>query len=160
MDKLTFYFDRNFGRRLPEALFRADAPFNVEFHHSPKNRFPPNTKDDEWLSDIGSKGWFAFSHDRKWHQEIPNLAAIKQHKIGCFYLWGAEVSTWEKVCFFVRHWERIVEAARSTPRPFVFYVSKSGSLDRVELNEIETVPVASERPIRAVHEGGKGTRLR
>jgi hypothetical protein len=137
MDRLTFYFDRNFGRRLPEALYRANPPFDVEFHHSPKWRFSPTTIDDEWLSIIGPQGWFAFSHDRKWHKELPALAAIRQHKIGCFYLWGAEATTWDKVCFFVRHYERIIETANSTVRPFVFDVTKTGEVARVDLSEID-----------------------
>lgn len=159
MDKLTFYFDRNFGRRLPEALWRADAPFNVEFHHNEKNRFPPNITDDEWLKIVGSKGWFAFSHDRKWHREEPALSAIKQYKIGCFYLWGAEESAWSKVCFFVRHSEKIVEVAAKTPRPFVFHVAKDGSLERVDLDEVKIPDTGgAESPMRAVHSGGKGAR--
>jgi len=129
VDKLTFYFDRNFGKRFPEALWRADPPFHIEFHHSPRNRFPPETPDDEWLSLVGSKGWFAFSHDRKWHEEQPALLAIKQYKIGCFYLWGAESPTWDKMCFFVKHQSSIVDAARGTPRPFVFNVNKAGRLE-------------------------------
>lgn len=134
MDRLVFYFDRNFGRRLPEALAKADPPFAVEFHHNERNRFPPNITDDEWLTTIGSKSWFAFSHDRKWHNELPALAGIKEHSIGCFYIWGAEASTWSKVCFFVRHQQKIHEVALNTPRPFLYYVRKDGALEKIPLD--------------------------
>lgn len=163
MDKLTFYFDRNFGRRLPEALFRADAPFNVEFHHSERNRFPQNITDDEWLSVVGQKGWFAFSHDRKWHENAPELAAILQHKIGCFYLWGAQANTWEKVRFFVRHSANIIKLAQTTPRPFLYYVTKNGRVERMNIDDAEVFAGAATLParaVRAVHAGGKGTRGR
>ncbi|MBV9518288.1 MAG: hypothetical protein JO068_09215 [Hyphomicrobiales bacterium] len=69
MASLTFYFDRCFGTRLPDAIRRARPPFNVEFHHNPRNRFPHETPDDQWLEMAGKSGWIVFSHDRKFHRK-------------------------------------------------------------------------------------------
>lgn len=121
-----------------------------QLHNAAKNRFPPETPDDEWLSVVGAKGWIAFSHDRKWHHEQPVLSAIKQHKIGCFYLWGAECLTWDKLCFFVQHWQKIVELAQSTPKPFVYYVNKRGQFEKVNLDEIKQGEPPAKISIRAV----------
>ena len=71
MDSVTFYFDRCFGKRFPEALLKMRSPFKVEYHHSPANKFPEEMEDDEWLAKVGAKGWFVFSHDKKWHDESP-----------------------------------------------------------------------------------------
>jgi len=64
---LTFYFDRNFGSRFPEAI-RAARPttFSVEYHHDRKNQFQfgQTTPDDEWISKVAALGWIIFSHDR------------------------------------------------------------------------------------------------
>ena len=84
MASLTFYFDRCFGKRFPEALLKMQTPFGVEYHDSPTNRFPDDMEDDEWLKIVGAKNWIVFSHDKKWHGEMPAITAIKQHKIGCF----------------------------------------------------------------------------
>jgi hypothetical protein len=131
------YFDRNFGRRFPDAVRRADPPFTVEYHHDPKNKFKfkfkDNTPDDEWLSKVGAEGWVVLSHDRKWHNESPNIAAIKQHNIGCFYLWGANSTTWEKLSCFVRGYGKIANAITHAPRPFIFHLHLNCSLTRIKI---------------------------
>lgn len=133
MGALTFYFDRCFGKRLPEALWRARPPFSVEYHHNKRNNFRQEIGDDEWLNIVGAKDWFVFSHDRRFHDQSPAVAAIKQHNIGCFYLWGANADTWNKLSCFVRGYSRIEEVARGTPRPFIFEVAHNCRLKRVPI---------------------------
>jgi hypothetical protein len=65
---LAFYFDRNFGKRFPEALALAKPPFAVEHHHSRSNNFRHDMPDDEWLEICGKNGWFCFSHNRKFQE--------------------------------------------------------------------------------------------
>ena len=133
MDKLTFYFDRNIGRSLPEALRLAKPPFDVEFHPAPGSRFAHDMSDDEWLSIVGQHGWIVFSHDRKYHKITAEVSAIKQFDIGCFYLWGAEATTWGKLCAFTKWSPDIIDLARITRRPFIFNVPRSGRIEPVAL---------------------------
>jgi hypothetical protein len=84
--------------------------------------------DDEWLAIIGQRGWIAVSHDRKWHASESELAAIKEHNVGCFYLWGAEAVSWEKMRAFARGYDNIMHASKTIKRPFIFDVSKFGKL--------------------------------
>jgi hypothetical protein len=130
---LTFYFDRNCGRRFPEALYRANPPFAVEYHHSERSRFAHDATDDKWLSIVGQRGWIVFSHDRKFHKILPEIAAIKQHSIGCFYLWGGEITTWEKLCLFTRASPKIMALAEQTRRPFIYNVTKARRFESVPL---------------------------
>jgi hypothetical protein len=130
---LTFYFDRNCGRRFPEALRQTNPPFTVEYHHSQQCRFAHNAKDDEWLSIVGQRGWTVFSHDRKFHTIDAEKAAIKQHNIGCFYLWGAEQNPWTKLCLFVKVHQKIMTLASDTDRPFIWHVKKTGRFSAVSL---------------------------
>ena len=89
--------------------------------------------DDKWLEIIGAKGWLVFSHDRKFHDDSAACLAIKQHNIGCFYLWGANVETWDKLRCFARNYDKIVAAAVSTPKPFIYYATGNYRLNRVKL---------------------------
>lgn len=89
--------------------------------------------DDQWLEDVGKRGWFVFSHDRNFHTNAAAMSAIKQHTIGCFYVWGAEATTWEKLRSFARASTKITEAAAKTPRPFIFHLTKVGSLASVKI---------------------------
>lgn len=108
-------------------------PFGVEFHHSANNRYAEDTPDDEWLAEVGAKNWIVFSHDRKFHEELAAISAIKQHSIGCFYLWGAEITAWEKLRFFVRVADRIAVTAKATSKPFIFHVAQRGKITRVDI---------------------------
>ena len=114
---------------MPKALLRLP--------HSTRKEplFGPGAQDDEWLSYVGQQGWIAFSHDGKFH--LPGyeneLAAIKQFSVGCFYLWGANHLRWQKALCFLRAYERIVDAARITPKPFIYQVTEKGTLKKVKL---------------------------
>jgi hypothetical protein len=127
----------------------------VQYHHDPGNKFKfaQDTDDDEWLSKVGAEGWIVLSHDRKWHDETPCIAAIKQHKIGCFYLWGANVSTWLKLSHFMRSSGRIANAVQFAPRPFIFHVAFNGVLSRVPI----PANVGAQPPAPIVVPVGPGT---
>jgi len=90
--------------------------------------------DDEWLEIVGQKGWVVFSHDRKFHKETVETAAIKQHNVGCFYLPGANKPVWDKVSIFIRSFNRIRELSESTSRPFVYDLKLNGHIREVKLS--------------------------
>jgi len=57
---------------------------------------------------------------------------VRDYGIGCFYLWGGDKPSYEKMrCFLAAH-DKIIEAARTTPRPFVDRVNKAGNLLRLD----------------------------
>jgi PIN like domain len=116
-------------------LRRVKPPFSVEFHHDPRNkfRFHQETPDDEWLAKVGTEGWIVFSHDRKFHSNLAECAAIKQYKIGCFYLWGANSGPWDKVSCFVRSYEGICQRIEATPKPFIYNVARNCRLTQVKI---------------------------
>ena len=132
---MTFYFDRNFGKRFPEAVRTARPPFAVEFHNDPrcKFRFRDATPDDEWLSTVAAEGWVVFSHDRKFHTLLPEIAAIKQYSAGCFYLPGANSRTWDKMQYFMRWFDGIKTRVDTTAKPFIFDLSTSGRFKRINI---------------------------
>jgi hypothetical protein len=67
-----------------------------------------------------------FSHDRKFHTLLPERSAVKQYKAGCFYLPGANDSTWDKTRYFMRWYDGIATRAASTTKPFIFDLSALG----------------------------------
>ncbi len=129
MGKLTFYFDRNFGTRLPKALVWVKPPVNIEWHQ--KQRFPQDMHDDEWLEIVGGRGWVVFSHDRKFHTEATETAAMKQHSVACFYLPHASDSTWHKLSIFVRVFVRVFEIVENQSPPYVYDVHLNGRIKKV-----------------------------
>jgi hypothetical protein len=113
----------------------ARPPFPVQYHHDPKGqfKFKEDTPDDEWLSKVGAEGWTVFSHDRKFHTILPEIAAIKQHKIGCFYLWGGAMPLRDKTHCFMHAYKAIHTRALLSPRPFIYEVKGDGGLKSIKI---------------------------
>ena len=126
----VLFFDRDVGIALPEALGVLKLPTRVEHH---QNHFPIDSRDDDWMPRVGSSGWILIGHDSHHHHEESELLAIKQHEMGCFYLWGGGALRWEKMRCFLRAYENILEAAAKTPRPFIYRVTEKGRLTYVTI---------------------------
>lgn len=150
MEPLTLYFDRNVGRRLPEALkllHLPDVKARVIHHHTEKHLlgmknktkkdplFKPDEKDDKWLEYVGMKDWVVFSQDKKFHKPgyESELYAIKQFNVGCFYLWGATAQTSEKALVFLKAYDKILHAIKTTPKPFIYDITRTGRLVPVKI---------------------------
>lgn len=131
MGKLTFYFDRNLGKRMPEALIHLKAPFDVRWHKGEK--FADDMPDDEWMAIVGAKGWIVLSQDFKFHKPEFEYEAVKQHSIKCFYLPDATARTWKTLCALTRSHERMMQRCLSTPAPFIFRLNANGRLTQVNL---------------------------
>jgi hypothetical protein len=117
------------GKRLPGVIRSArPARFSVEYHHDPKNKFHfgDETPDDEWISKVAGEGWIIFSHDRKFHTLLPEAAAVKQYNAGCCYLPGASSPTWDKMHYFMRSYQGIINRIHKTKKPFIFELTHSG----------------------------------
>ncbi len=125
---MIFFFDRNIGRAIPEALRLLDLPVQVEAHH---DHFDQTEADDVWLSAVGSQGWIVISQDYKFHEIEPELEALKQHNVGCFYVWGAEAAKWDTMRTFAKAYDKIVKEDERAIRPFAYRVEKRGNLNEI-----------------------------
>lgn len=115
---------------MPRALRQLKIPVAIRQH---EGTFLKEMPDDQWLADIGRRGWFVVGHDHMLHRRANELQAIRQHNIGVFYLWGANATRWEKMLTFARAYHRIIQAANDTPRPFVYRVHQNGRLTRLQI---------------------------
>jgi hypothetical protein len=129
---MIWFFDRSVGVVVPQLLQWKSLrfPIRVRYH---EELFAINEQDDVWLSQVGQWGWTVIGHDSSYHQKPNELSAIKQYKIGCFYLWGAEATRWEKLRCLVRAYDRIIEAEANTSRPFIYRVARIGRLKPIDV---------------------------
>ena len=130
MAELVLYFDRCFGSKFPELVEKAKPPFKVEYHN--RCGFKHDTPDDIWLESVGKNKWVVLSHDAKFHKESAALEAIRQHKVGCFYLWGAQLPVWNKFVLFAQSFEKIEKAVRTDRKPFIYRINSRAQLKRIE----------------------------
>ncbi len=106
-------------------------PMRVKWHQ--EQGFLHNTPDDEWMNVVGPRGWISVSQDRKWHAIEAEAAAIKQHRMRCFYLPCASEHRWVSLCSFVRRHEKMMELASTTPAPFIYEMKGNGRFYEVKI---------------------------
>jgi len=95
--------------------------------------FEDEKPDDEWLSIIGPKRWIVCSHDKKWQDESLAVAAIKQHKIGCFYLYGANSKNFFKVGSLAYNFAKLRRVLGKERPPFIYRVDARNRLRKVAI---------------------------
>ena len=125
---MILFLDRSMGKGLGRTLRRIKGfPAAVETHDA---HFAQDTPDDQWLAAVGQRGWIAMGQDYRHHLVDVERDAIRAHRVGVFYLWGANASQWEQLRVLARAWDRI-EAASRGPAPFIYRIGKSGRLEAV-----------------------------
>lgn len=127
---MTFFFDNNLGDYLVKGLrgFGEDVSHLIE-------HFPADTPDEEWLEFVGTEEMFLLTRDQKIRKRPMELAALKRHKVGAFFLGGKAMGRWDQIKQIIRAWPRIKETANSTNRPFACRVNRSGSkIDKLPLD--------------------------
>lgn len=127
---MILFFDKNIGTSIPKGLAMMKPPFQVEYH---QKYFAMNLEDDKWLPIVGTKQWTVIGHDKSFIDNQSELDAIKKYKIGCFCLWGANITKWEKLRIFFKSYDHIAAAEASTNRPFVYLIKKNGGLKAKKL---------------------------
>ncbi len=131
---MTLFWDKNAPKTIPEILLRLNLPIGIEYYlqHFPQSDFQAENGDDNWFPQIAAWGWTTIiSQDYHFHTRENEKFALRQYKLGCFYLWGAEAQKWEILRCFALAYDKIVIAAETTPRPFIFEVTRLGKLKQV-----------------------------
>jgi hypothetical protein len=126
----TLFFDRDVGISLPQALEVIQLPVAVEYH---QKHFSQGSRDPEWMPAVGQRGWLLIGHDSRHHHRPQELAVIHEYAMGCFYLWGTNGRSWQKMRCFLNAYEGILEAVANEPRPFIYRITKAGGLNPVPI---------------------------
>ncbi len=74
-----FFTDRNLGKRFPAML--ADAGIRVEKHD---DHFAIDTPDEQWLAEIGKRGWYAITYDQRIRYKPNEIQAVQYFTVGLF----------------------------------------------------------------------------
>jgi predicted nuclease of predicted toxin-antitoxin system len=121
-DPIVLFLDRNLGKKtIAAALHQAGATVQVHDDH-----FPPNARDEEWLSEVGRRGWVILTKDtRIRYREIERMALMNAG-VRAFVLTAKNLQGSEMASVFVKALPAIRRfAARHAP-PFIAKVTQSG----------------------------------
>ena len=97
---------------------------DVVFKH---DIFRPGTEDSIWLRRVGAEGWLAITHDKHIRTRTGERDAIVTHGVGCFILtYKQDLTKPEIVRMVFGYLPKMERLFSSTPRPFIYTVSKNG----------------------------------
>ena len=127
---MIFFWDKNLPKTIPEALRTWKIPHDIKLYTEryPLSDSAPEGGDERWLKEVGQEGWIIITQDHSFHKNAAEMKAIEDYGIGCFYLWGSEAPKWEIARCFLRAYDRIVTTSKMAQRPFIYRISKSGTL--------------------------------
>ena len=117
--KYVFFTDRNLGKQFPATL--KNCGINVESHN---NNFADDTKDEIWLAEIGAKGWYAVTRDKRIHYTPNEKSAVKKFGVGLFILIG-KASFPELAQNFILTYPKIIRFIDKNSRPFIAKIYRS-----------------------------------
>ncbi len=97
--------------------------------------FEPDTKDPVWLRAVGINGWLGITHDKYIRRRPGEKQAIIDHGVGCFILtYKNDLKKPEIVKIVLDNIEEMEEKFRTTPRPFIYTVTKDGEFKPIDLS--------------------------
>lgn len=121
---MTFFFDNNLSYRLAAGL----RAFGEEVWHL-RDTFPPVTPDDVWLPDVGQRGWYVITRDKRISRKPAEVAALKGAGVGAFiFTQQKDLDLWGWVETVIRRWREIQEWCRTHQRPFVTGIPERGRM--------------------------------
>jgi len=119
---LRFFVDNNLSPNLAHGM----RAFGEDVDHL-QDHFPQDCPDTEWLKYIGENDYFLITRDDAIRHNPAELLALKEFRVGAFFLGGKNRSRWELVQQLVRNWTRIKQYAVTEKRPFAWRVPPSGT---------------------------------
>lgn len=126
---MKFLIDENLSDKMARSLRDIDQ----EVYHVTEV-MDAGSPDTAVLEYAGSNDYFLITKDNRIRYKPNEKAAIRKHKVGVFLLGGKNIPFFETYQQLIRNWDRILECATSTNRPFIRRVRPRGrTIDKVDL---------------------------
>jgi predicted nuclease of predicted toxin-antitoxin system len=123
-DGFVFFLDRSLGRVIvAEALRSAGAEVRVHADY-----FREDAADDEWLEEVGKKGWLVLTKDKRIRYRRAVFEAVVQANVRLFVLTAGNVTAMQMGEIFVKALRRMVRMAGNHDAPFIARVTKGSSV--------------------------------
>jgi len=124
-ERLVFFVDRCLGRKIiPGALRQAGE--DVRIHD---DLFPQNTKDPNWLPEVGRHGWVVLTKDTHIRYRAIEINALLTAKVRAFVLTArGDLSGLEIGAIFIKALPAIKKLCAKVKPPFIAHVSRGSNV--------------------------------
>ena len=114
---MKFFVDNNLSEYLAKGL----KAFGEDVTHV-KEVFEGNTEDVVWLKYIGKNRMILITRDERIRKNPFELKALREYKIGVFFLGGKRLGRCKIIQQVVRNWPRIKEYSLKNRPPFAYRI--------------------------------------
>ena len=128
LEQSIFFVDRSLGRTLGEKL-RAEG-WKVELHDE---HFAEDTPDDEWLVEVGAKGWVVLTKDKRIRKRAVEKQAVIEARVRIFTLPSGEMTGQEMANVYLANRARIGRFLKNNKPPFIAVVYKDAPIHRCDI---------------------------
>jgi hypothetical protein len=123
-ETLVLFVDRSLGNKVVAGALRF-AGVLVEIHD---DHFPTTAHDEDWLQEVGRRGWIVLTKDRGIRYRAPALAAIRASAVRMFVLTAGDLQGSEMAAIFARALSRLTTVVRREPAPFIAKITRASVL--------------------------------
>ena len=135
-DSQVFFLDRSLGREIVANSLR-EAGAEVRVH---SDYFADDAPDDEWLREVGKRGWLALTKDKRIRYRAMEFDAVVEAKVRLFVLTAGNLTALEMGKIFVKALGAMSRIALQRKPPFVARVTKGGNVSIIEIERSEVAP--------------------
>jgi PIN like domain len=97
----------------------------VEIHD---DHFLPDAKDEDWLLEVGKRGWIVLTKDDRIRYRVTERTAIASAKVRAFVLTSTQLQGTEMAAAFIKALPRIKRVVASHAPPLIARVSRTGKV--------------------------------
>jgi len=119
---MKFFFDNNISENLVQGM----KAFGEEVMHL-REKFAPETADQEWLKYIGENGITLITRDKSIRWNPAESGALRRYKVGAFFLGGKNLNRCNLIQQIVRNWPRVKQLSGNCSPPFAFHIPPNGT---------------------------------
>jgi hypothetical protein len=129
LETAVFFIDRSLGKRvIPDRL--RETGLTVEVHD---DHFAQNAPDEEWLTEVGKRGWYVITRDDRIRYRRLEAEAVRNARVGMFVVVSKNLTGPQAADAIVKAVNRIRRYIRSHRRPFLAKIYRDGRVERLEL---------------------------
>ena len=97
-----------------------------------EDEFPHNTKDEDWLAEVGAREWIVITRDKRIKNRPGLKEALIRNEVGAFCLSQVNNPTrWELLKLLTQTIDEMERLFEQTTRPFVYSVDRYGGFNRL-----------------------------
>lgn len=96
--------------------------------HIHDDHFPPDAKDEDWLTEAGRRGWIVLTKDHRVRYRHVERLALMKAGVAAFILTSGDLQGEEMAQAFVKALPRINRFLQQHKKPFIAKIAKDGSV--------------------------------